>query len=75
VFSGKPKTSVTASNSASNSLICRRSFFQPGLSMILSGRTVNYSSSDTATPMRFVPRSSATILPFSGAQKTSVNSD
>jgi hypothetical protein len=71
VLSGKPKTSPTASKSLSISLICRRSFFQPVLWMVSSGRTVNWSSSDTAAPMRLVPGSSAIRRPFVGTEKTS----
>jgi hypothetical protein len=72
--SGKPTTSALASNSETISLIFDSNLFQLVRCMTGSGRVVNLSSSQTATPQRFVPGSRLTILPFSGSRERSAGS-
>ena len=72
--SGKPITSALASNSASMVLTVASNFFQLSSVTTSSGLVVIRSSSQMATPTRFVPGSSANIRPADGTFERSVKS-
>ncbi len=69
---GKPITSAAASYSASRPLMRTSNFFQLSSVIKSRGRVVNRSSSQTATPTRFVPGSRQSILPLDGTNERSV---
>src|SRR2546421_8844946 len=62
-LSGKPITTPRASNCSRKFLISRRSFFQLLRRKADRGRTVRRNSSETATPTRRAPKSSASRRP------------